>query len=56
MQRMSRNVLGDGGRYAGDGGGGAGSAGGDNRGRDCCPTHNINGWVNDGDSGSRRGQ
>ena len=43
MHRMSRNGLGDGGRYSGGGGDGAFY---DNR----------NGWADDDDSGSRRGQ
>ena len=53
MQRMSRNGLGDGGRYARDGGGGVGGGGRDRVGG---PTHRMNGWADDDDSVSRRGK
>ena len=61
MQRMSRNGLGDGGRYARDGGGGGGrgeggeGAVGGGGGRDRVgggPPHCMNGWGDDEDSGS----
>ena len=50
---MSRNGLGDGSRYARDGGGGVG---GGSRDRVGGPTHRMNGWADDDDSGSQRGQ
>ena len=60
MQRMSRNGLGDGGRYARDGGGGEGRGeravgGGGCRDRvGGGPPHRMNGWGEDDDSGSGR--